>query len=381
MIEFLSILLVIPFIFWVLKSDKPSSPIEKKEENRSDGIEELVEFEKEFWKGHKEEEEEEEETLKVELMGNSFCLSKIKDYKGEELKKFEFRPQNFNQFIGQDEAKEEAKTIIKLAKRGIKCHFIVNGIRGHGKTTFVELIAKELNAKLIERVGKQVDIKNLPDIIQKEINESKEKYVIFFIDELDTMDWKVLKILNPLIESFKIGGKRVKQFIFAGATINKHMLIEKNPDTMDRIPNPIKFNKYNAGEVARIIKQYKEQLFPEDNVPSKIIDIISKNCKFNPRTSISLLSKFIVEQNIEKILKSAKIVKKGLNTTDIAILKALNNTTRAIGANALAMKVGLSQKEYITEYEPFLVEYDYINRVPSRIITDRGKEIIREINE
>ena len=111
----------------------------------------------------------------------------------------------------------------------------------------------------------------------------------------------------------------------------------------------------------------------------KVIENISKNCKFNPRTSIGLLGKFIVEQNTQKVLRSAKIIKDGLNTTDIAILKVLFKATRPIGANALSMKVGLSQKEYIAEYEPFLVCYDYINRVPSRIITLKGKKLLKEI--
>ena len=58
---------------------------------------------------------------------------------------------------------------------------------------------------------------------------------MFFIDELDTMDWKDLKILNPVIESYKIAGKKIKPFIFVGATINKHLLLDKNSDTLDRI--------------------------------------------------------------------------------------------------------------------------------------------------
>jgi Holliday junction resolvasome RuvABC ATP-dependent DNA helicase subunit len=318
-----------------------------------------------------------EEPTKVEIVNGKFDSSKIIEYKGEEIKKFEFRPQVWEQFIGQKEGKNRAKTIVKKANRKIRCHFLVDGIKGHGKTTFVELFAKDLGAKLIQRVGKQVDEDELLNIIN-EINTSKEKYVIFFIDEMETMDWKVIKVLNPIIEQFKIAGKKIKPFIFAGATINKHILITNNPDTLDRIPpsHHIKFARYNAKEIGTIVKQYYQQLYPNEKIPQEVIDIISKNCKFNPRTSISLLEDYIVEQDIKQVLNNSKIIKDGLNEIDIDILKVLNNTTRAMGANALAMRVKLSQKEYITEFEPFLVEYGYINRVPSRVITEKGKELL-----
>ena len=79
------------------------------------------------------------------------------------------------------------------------------------------------------------------------------------------------------------------------------------------------------------------------------------------------------------VLNNCNIIKDGLTKVDIKILNALNTATRAMGCNALAQRVGLSQKEYVTEYEPFLVEFGYINRVPSRVITEKGKLFLQEI--
>ncbi len=251
--------------------------------------------------------------------------------------------------------------------------FIVNH-----NTTFVNLIAKQLNAKLIERVGKQIDEESLVNIVN-EINTSTEKHVVFFIDEIESLDWKVLKVLNPIIEQFSIAGKKIKPFIFCGATINKHIILTSNPDTLDRIGTHIKFQRYNAEEIATIITQYKKELYPNEQVSQEVIKTISENCKFNPRESIALLEDYIVEQNIKKTLKDRRIVINGLTEIDIVILTTLNNATRAMGANNLAMKAKLSQKEYVTEFEPFLVEYDYINRVPSRILTDKGKKLLEEL--
>lgn len=317
--------------------------------------------------------------LKVEVKSSNIDISRIIEYKGEELRKFEFRPQTWEQFIGQTEAKDRAKTIIKKVAQNIKAHFLVDGIKGHGKTTFVKLLAKSLDAHLIERVGKQIDEDNLVDIIN-EINTSKKKNVMLFIDEIDSMEWKVIKVLNPIIEEFKIAGKKIKPFIFAGATINKHLLIKNNPDTLDRIPTHLKFARYNSKEVGTIIKQYKEQLYPDIEVGDNIIKIISDNCKFNPRTSIALLEEYIVEKDITKVLKNCKIRKQGLTDIDIRILKALSTAKRALGANSLSQRIGLSQNEYLREFEPFLVEFGYVARIPSRVITDKGRKILREVN-
>lgn len=320
-----------------------------------------------------------QQTINVKIKDNSVDANRIIEYTGELPRKFEFRPENFSQFIGQEEAKDRAKTIIKKAKMNLKSHFLVDGIRGHGKTTFVHLIQKELGGKIIEYIGRQINEDNIVDIIN-EINTSQERFVVLFVDEFDSMESKVVKILNPIIETFELSGKKIKPFIFAGATINKHELIRNNPDTLDRIPFQVKFKKYNAEELITILKQYHAQLYADIEVSDTIFYTIATSCKFNPRTAIGLLEEYIVEKNIEKVLKNNNIVLNGLTKIDIKILDVLANVKR-MGANALAMRVGLSEREYITEFEPFLVEYGYINRIPNRVIAEKGQDILKQLKE
>ncbi|MCK9432544.1 MAG: AAA family ATPase [Candidatus Omnitrophica bacterium] len=308
----------------------------------------------------------------------SFDVSKIKSYDNLNQKKFEFRPQTFDQFIGQEEAKERAKTIIKKVRTGMKAHLIVDGVQGGGKTSYIEILARSIPAKLISRVGRQIDEEEVVNIIN-EINTTKEDFIMLFIDEIDTIDPKILKIFNPIVESFNISGKGIRPFIFAGATINKHKLIKTNPDFLDRLPHSIKFDRYNSNEIKQIIIQYKDQLYSEKKVNDDIQDIISRNCKFNPRISLGLLEDFIIEQDINKVMHNSKIVKDGLTIIDIDILRVLSEAKRPMGANNLATKVKLSEQQYCTEFEPYLVSCDYINRIPSRIITDKGRQILEAI--
>jgi len=321
---------------------------------------------------------QEGETLSVVIKDGQLDTNKIVEYKGEGVRKFEFRPDCLEKFVGQEEAKDRLLTIIKKIKKGLKGHFLIDGIKGHGKTLMCEIFAKLIDAHLIKRIGKQINEDNLVDIIN-EINLSKSKNVLLFVDELDSMDWKTIKILNPIIESFEIAGKKIKPFIFVGATINKHILIKNNPDTLDRIPTHIKFKRYNSIEILEIIEQYINELYSDEDIKPEDLVVISENCKYNPRTAIALLEEYIVECDIQKVLANCNIMNMGLTKIDIKLLKILNESTKAIGANVLATKAGLSQEEYVREFEPYLVEYGYINRVPSRIITEKGKQLLEEL--
>lgn len=318
----------------------------------------------------------EDERMHVVIDKDNLNDDKIQEYHSS-FKNFEFRPQTWEQFIGQEETKQRAKYIVEQFKRGMRSHMILSAIRGHGKTSWVELLARTMDACLIQNIGNTVTLESLPNIINR-INGS-DKTVIWFVDEIDTCESNVLKLMNPIIESFKINGKKIKPFIFACATINKYILFKNNPDFLDRIQNHINFSRYTIDELAKIISQVYNHLYAKENVSKETIDILARNAKFNPRTAINLLETLIVEPDVTKVLSTCGIVKDGLTKTDIKILTLLSQSGRPMGANAIATKLGMCQQEYISEYESFLYEFGYILRIPSRIITDKGKEFLKNL--
>jgi Holliday junction DNA helicase RuvB len=299
-------------------------------------------------------------------------------YSGNGKVKGEFIPQKFDDFIGQEDSKEIAHTIIKGVKLNEYLHFMIDSKPGMGKTSMCNLIAKELNAEFIYTIGKQIE--NDEDIsnIVNRINNS-EKEVVLFIDELDTMEPKVLKIFNSIVQSFKYNDVDIKPFLFASATINKDEIINSNPDMLNRIHIHMRFENYSQEEMIKILQINCKEQYPNYKVVEEVLQKISLNCKYNPRIGLSLLKQYIIVQDVDKVFKNNGIIKDGLTKKDILILQVLAKATKPRGANVVASGAGLKEKEYCRIYEPYLYEYGYIDRVPSRIILDKGREILSKI--
>lgn len=323
------------------------------------------------------EKKENPDPMQVIIQPQKLDLSKIGGGTAE-VKKFEFRPQTWEQFIGQANAKARVPVIIEFFKQGMPSHIALTGLQGHGKTSYIELLAKTMDAHFIQRIGNTVTIETIPDIIN-EINGST-KPCVFFIDEIDTMATEMIKLLNPVVESFQISGKKINPFIFACATINQDRISEKNPDFLNRLQHKIDFVRYTVEELMKIAEQVHQQLYKDKIITTEQLHTLAENCKYNPRNIINLLRYLVVDGNIDHVLEINEIVKDGLTLTDIKILEYLASSKKALGSNAIAIKCGMRQRRYEIEWEPFLFEFGYLNRTPSRMITDKGREFLNLIS-
>ena len=318
--------------------------------------------------------------LEVVIKEAGLDTSKLLDYVGEEKKVFNFRPQNFDEFVGQDDNKDRIKMAIKRIDMGMKVHFFFDALPGRGKTTMARIINNMIDGEFIERIGKQITPESLIDIMNH-FNKSSKKYCILFIDEIDTLTHATCKVLNPLLEDFAIAGKKVKPFIFIGATIDKNELVKRgNGDMLDRISDHIYFENYNSNNIEKILLQYHKQIYSHHNITAEDITVIAQNCKESPRLSITMLEYYLAANDVQKVLGYFKIIQDGLTKIDISILQALKNRyPKTLGASALSQKAGINQKDYIEIYESYLVEKGYIDRLPMRKISDKGIELLNKL--
>jgi Holliday junction resolvasome RuvABC ATP-dependent DNA helicase subunit len=262
---------------------------------------------------------------------------------------------------------------------GSHSHIILTGLPGHGKTSYIRLLAKTMKAHFIQRIGNSITIETLPEIL-KEINASTEP-VIFFVDEIDTMTKEMIKMMNPIVEEFMISGHQINPFIFACATINTDKMKQNNPDFLNRLKFEIKFVSYELPELVKIGRQVQQQLYKDVSISDEDLNQLALNCRYNPRRIINLLEYLVIDKNIAHVLKINEIVRNGLTLTDIKILEYLATNSRPVGSNSIAMKCDMRQKQYETEFEPFLFKEGYLNKVPSRIITDKGRELLESVHD
>lgn len=308
--------------------------------------------------------------------------SKLLNYAGEQknIFKFRFRPRNFQEFIGQDNNINIIKTAIKGIKSGEIFHFFFYAKPGVGKTSLARIIASELNAEIIELIGKQITLELLVDTMNK-FHNSNKKYCLLFLDEVETVGAEICKIMNPMIEDFKLNDKNLRPFIFIGCTINKNILIQRgNGDFLGRINYHIMFDKYTIDNILSILQQYIYRVYSSVNIDISILNIIAQNSRNEPRKAIHMLKHYLINKNINETIKHYQIIKDGLTAIDIRILQAINSAyPKTISASALSQKAGVNTNDYIQDIEPFLVEEGYIERPHKRIITTKGIKLLQSL--
>jgi holliday junction DNA helicase RuvB len=303
-------------------------------------------------------------------------MDKIGDITTPKIKKFIYRPQTLDEYIGQSSAKELVRMNLKKIELLKPVHFLISGSKGCGKTTLSYIIRNMLHAKMIERIAKQITCNEEVIDLVNEINRSTEKNVILFIDEVHSIDPKLCEIFYPMMEDFKISGKNIRPFILIGATTDKHILVKNNAPFIDRFQVQVELTKYTFADIEAIINQCKLQLYPQYDISNEYIHTVAENSKFTPRIAISLLEDGVIEKDINYVLKCHRILYQGLTETDYSILRILKENNRPIGSKALSQMIGISEKDYNDTYENYLVEQEYIIKgCRGREISAKGKEV------
>jgi len=314
------------------------------------------------------------ETVKYNI-STSKCVISVVDG----LTQTNFRPKNFNEYIGQTKVKERIEYYVKGTKdrNRIFPHTLIHGSAGMGKTTLAQILANILGVTFIETIAS-----NLEDIetIQNKIQLTDGG--ILFLDEIHSLPRNMAEKFYPIMEDFRYENVNIKPFTLVGATTEFGEMLQDRKPFVDRFKNIIELEDYTIGDLVTIGKQYKDREFRRDIVEISQLMLIAENCRETPRNLLRLLEATIYFRgNTRKVLDNFGIIRQGFTKKDVKILEYLVSN-KVCGLQTIANYLDTSVKNYIFEIEPYLLKKDIIMRTSrGRKITDKGLFVLEQLKK
>ncbi len=304
----------------------------------------------------------------------------------EELKiEVTLRPRSLDEYIGQDNVKENLKVFIEAAlKRGEALdHVLFYGPPGLGKTTLANIISNELSVNLKSTSGPVIERPGDLAAILTNLEEGD----VLFIDELHRLSSCVEEVLYPAMEDYKLdliigqgpSARSVKidipRFTLIGATTRAGLLTSPLRDRFGVISH---LDFYPPSDLQTIVSR-SARLLNIEIEPEGALEIAERS-RGTPRIANRILRRvrdyaevradgIITKETAENALKMLEIDKKGFDKMDRKILSVIIDKYDGgpVGVDAMAAAVN-EEKDTLEEvYEPYLIKEGFIKR------TSRGR--------
>ena len=235
--------------------------------------------------------------------------------KNSKVLALKYRPQTFEDLIGQEVVAETIINSIKVNK--IPNAYLFTGIRGIGKTTTARIVAKSLNCQNgIENLCKEnlcenceaiknsshidvlemdaaskTGVDDVRDLIEfSKYGPTSSKFKIFIIDEVHMLSKQAF---NALLKTLEEPPEYLK-FIFATTEI------KKIPITVVSRCQRFDLSRIRSTELFEFIKKIKDK--ENGKVSDDALRLIVKISEGSVRDSLSLLDRALLSPNDEKEL-------------------------------------------------------------------------------
>ena len=305
----------------------------------------------------------------------------------EQIIEVTLRPQQFDDYIGQERLKRNLRLAIEAAKkRGEPMdHVLLYGPPGLGKTTMATVIANEMGTQI--RVTSGPAIEKAGDLASILTNLADGD--VLFIDEIHRLGRAVEEVLYSAMEDYKLDiviGKGpaarsvrldLPKFTVIGATTRTGSLAAP---LRDRFGHIHRLEFYTPEEIERIITRAANIL--ESRIDPMAAQNLSTRARLTPRIANRLLKRvrdyadvngdgIIDEVTATKALELLEIDELGLDPADRNLLQSMleNYGDNPVGLTTMAALTGDETTTIEDFYEPYLLQLGFIEKTP------RGRKV------
>jgi holliday junction DNA helicase RuvB len=307
----------------------------------------------------------------------------------EDYQEGSLRPRHLDDYIGQDQVKENLRILLEAArKRGEALdHVLLYGPPGLGKTSLSLIIATEMGSNI--RMTSGPAIEHAGDLAS--ILTALDDRDVLFIDEIHRLSRQVEERLYSAMEDFALDliiGKGpsarsvrlpLKPFTVVGATTRVGAL---TAPLRDRFGAIYRLSYYDENALRHIIRRSARILHV--GVDDDGVAEIARRARGTPRIANRLLKRvrdyaqvradgFITRDVARAALEALEVDERGLDPSDRHVLRTIIEKFDGgpVGVETLAASSSEEVETIEDVYEPYLLQLGFLARTPRGRVATR----------
>jgi len=308
--------------------------------------------------------------------------------RAEDAQERAMRPKRLADYRGQPAVTEQMELFIEAARRREEAldHVLIFGPPGLGKTTLANIVANELDVRIVHTSGPVLE---RPGDLAA-ILTSLEKNDVLFIDEIHRMSALVEEVLYPAMEDYQIDimtgeGSSARSFkidlppfTLIGATTRAGLL---TAPLRDRFGIVQRLDFYATEDLARIVTRSAALL--EARIDAGGATQIARRARGTPRIANRLLRRvrdyaeiradgLVADEVADAALNLLKVDVLGLDSMDRRLLTAIIEKFDGGPVGVDNLGAALSEETGTLEevVEPYLIQQGLLMRTPrGRVVT------------